>query len=237
MARNIKLKAPKDPMQIFAFVVLSLFGLIIAVPFYNVVIVSITGQAEYLRAGGLMLFPEIFLNLTSAHGKKRSDIVAIDRSDSCHAFHTGASCQVQEHRLSIIIHMMSKCDLRAVISIHCLTIRCPAHLASGFFLRQFILLCIGFYIFPHTQERNIHFFTEIPYKYFICIRILAPQAVIHMHHCQYKFPFFFQFFQKQKKAYRVSSSGYACNHHIFFFYHAISAYIRFYLLIHSFPFP
>ena len=184
-----------------------------------------------------MLFPEIFLNLTSAHSKKRSDIVAIDRSDSCHSFHAGASCQVQEHRFSIIIHMMSKCNLRAVISIHCLTIRCSAHLTSGFFLRQFILFCIGFYIFPHTQERNIHFFTEIPYKHFICIRILTPQAVIHMHHCQSKVPFFFQLFQKQKKAYRVSPSGYACNYHIFSFYHAISAYIRFYLLIHSFPFP
>lgn len=57
MARNVKLKDRKDPLQIFAFVVLTLFGLIIAVPFYNVVIVSITGQAEYLRAGGLMLFP------------------------------------------------------------------------------------------------------------------------------------------------------------------------------------
>ena len=47
----------KDPLQIIAVIVLSLFALLIAVPFYNVLIVSITGQAEYLRAGGLMLFP------------------------------------------------------------------------------------------------------------------------------------------------------------------------------------
>ena len=47
----------KDPLQIIAVIVLSLFALLIAIPFYNVVIVSITGQAEYLKAGGLMLFP------------------------------------------------------------------------------------------------------------------------------------------------------------------------------------
>lgn len=52
-----KLMKRKDPMEIIAFVVLTLFALLIAVPFYNVIIVSITGQAEYLRAGGLMLFP------------------------------------------------------------------------------------------------------------------------------------------------------------------------------------
>ncbi len=58
MARTVKLKERKDPLEIIAFIVLTLFGLIIAVPFYNVVIVSITGQAEYLNAGGLLLFPK-----------------------------------------------------------------------------------------------------------------------------------------------------------------------------------
>jgi len=58
MARTVKLKDRKDPLEIIAFIVLTLFGLIIAVPFYNVVIVSITGQAEYLNAGGLLLFPK-----------------------------------------------------------------------------------------------------------------------------------------------------------------------------------
>lgn len=58
MARTVKLKKRKDPLEIIAFIILTLFGLIIAVPFYNVLIVSITGQAEYLRAGGLLLFPK-----------------------------------------------------------------------------------------------------------------------------------------------------------------------------------
>ena len=58
MARTVKLKKRKDPREIIAFIILTLFGLIIAVPFYNVLIVSITGQAEYLRAGGLLLFPK-----------------------------------------------------------------------------------------------------------------------------------------------------------------------------------
>lgn len=52
-----KLMKRKDPMEIVATIVLSLFALLIAVPFYNVLVVSITGQAEYLRAGGLLLFP------------------------------------------------------------------------------------------------------------------------------------------------------------------------------------
>ncbi len=52
-----KLARRKDPLEIIATIVLTLFALMIAVPFYNVVIVSITGQAEYLKAGGLMLFP------------------------------------------------------------------------------------------------------------------------------------------------------------------------------------
>lgn len=58
MARNVKLKDRKDPLEIVAFIVLTLFGVIIAVPFYNVLIVSITGQAEYLNTGGLLLFPK-----------------------------------------------------------------------------------------------------------------------------------------------------------------------------------
>lgn len=58
MARTVKLKKRKDPLEIIAFIILTLFGLVIAVPFYNVLIVSITGQAEYLRAGGLLLFPK-----------------------------------------------------------------------------------------------------------------------------------------------------------------------------------
>lgn len=58
MARTVKLKKRKDPLEIIAFIILTLFGLIIAVPFYNVLIVSITGQVEYLRAGGLLLFPK-----------------------------------------------------------------------------------------------------------------------------------------------------------------------------------
>ena len=53
-----KLMKRKDPLQIISAVILPLFALLIAVPFYNVIIVSITGQAEYLRAGGLMLFPK-----------------------------------------------------------------------------------------------------------------------------------------------------------------------------------
>ena len=52
-----KLMKRKDPLQVIAAIVLTVFALLIAVPFYNVIIVSITGQAEYLRAGGLMLFP------------------------------------------------------------------------------------------------------------------------------------------------------------------------------------
>ncbi len=55
--RKGKLMKRKDPLQIVAFVVLTIFALLIAIPFYNVIIVSITGQAEYLKAGGLMLFP------------------------------------------------------------------------------------------------------------------------------------------------------------------------------------
>lgn len=58
MARTVKLKDRKDPLEIIAFIVLTIFGLIIAVPFYNVLVVSITGQAEYLNAGGLLLFPK-----------------------------------------------------------------------------------------------------------------------------------------------------------------------------------
>ena len=58
MARTVKLKKRTDPLEIIAFIILTLVGLIIAVPFYNVLIVSITGQAEYLRAGGLLLFPK-----------------------------------------------------------------------------------------------------------------------------------------------------------------------------------
>lgn len=57
MPTTSKLKKRKDPLQIAAFIILTLFGLVIAIPFYNVVIVSITSQAEYLRAGGLLLFP------------------------------------------------------------------------------------------------------------------------------------------------------------------------------------
>lgn len=56
-ARSIPVARKYDPLQIISFLVLSLFSLLIAVPFYNVIIVSVTGQAEYLRAGGLMLFP------------------------------------------------------------------------------------------------------------------------------------------------------------------------------------
>lgn len=52
-----KLRKRKDPLQIVATVILTIFALLIAIPFYNVMIVSITGQAEYLRAGGLMLLP------------------------------------------------------------------------------------------------------------------------------------------------------------------------------------
>lgn len=57
MAQTSKLKKRKDPLEIIAYVILTLFGLVIAVPFWNVLVVSITGQAEYLRAGGLLLFP------------------------------------------------------------------------------------------------------------------------------------------------------------------------------------
>ena len=57
MARTVKLKERKDPLQIIAFIILTLFGLLIAVPFYNVVVVSFTGQAEYLKANGILLFP------------------------------------------------------------------------------------------------------------------------------------------------------------------------------------
>ncbi len=53
-----KLKKRKDPLEIIAYIILTLFGLIIVVPFWNVLVVSITGQAEYLRAGGLLLFPK-----------------------------------------------------------------------------------------------------------------------------------------------------------------------------------
>lgn len=56
-SKPVKLSKQRDPLQLFAFAILSLFALIIAVPFYNVVVVSITGQAEYLRSGGLLLFP------------------------------------------------------------------------------------------------------------------------------------------------------------------------------------
>ena len=52
--RKGKLMKRKDPLQIVAFVVLTIFALLIAIPFYNVIIVSITGQAEYLKAGGLI---------------------------------------------------------------------------------------------------------------------------------------------------------------------------------------
>ena len=52
-----KLSKRKDPLEIFAIIVLTIFGLLIAIPFYNVIIVSITGQAEYLKSGGLLLFP------------------------------------------------------------------------------------------------------------------------------------------------------------------------------------
>lgn len=52
-----KLRKRIDPLQIVATVILTIFALLIAIPFYNVMIVSITGQAEYLRAGGLMLLP------------------------------------------------------------------------------------------------------------------------------------------------------------------------------------
>lgn len=63
-AKSIPSGRRLDPLQIIAFIFLTLFALLIAVPFYNVVIVSVTGQAEYLRAGGLMLFP-IELNFNS----------------------------------------------------------------------------------------------------------------------------------------------------------------------------
>ena len=53
-----KLSRRKDPLEIIAAIILTIFGLLIAIPFYNVLIVSITGQAEYLRAGGLLLFPK-----------------------------------------------------------------------------------------------------------------------------------------------------------------------------------
>ena len=56
-AHSITTARRYDLLQIISFLVLSLFSLLIAVPFYNVIIVSVTGQAEYLRAGGLMLFP------------------------------------------------------------------------------------------------------------------------------------------------------------------------------------
>lgn len=57
IAKPVKLSKQRDPLQVIATIILSLFSLLIAVPFYNVVIVSITSQAEYLTAGGLMLFP------------------------------------------------------------------------------------------------------------------------------------------------------------------------------------
>ena len=47
----------RDPLQIFARIALTIFALLIAIPFFNVMVVSIAGQAEYLRAGGLLLFP------------------------------------------------------------------------------------------------------------------------------------------------------------------------------------
>lgn len=58
MAQTSKLKKRKDPLEITAYIILTLFGLVIAIPFWNVLVVSITGQAEYLRAGGLLLFPK-----------------------------------------------------------------------------------------------------------------------------------------------------------------------------------
>lgn len=58
MAQTSKLKKRKDPLEIIAYIILTLFGLVIAIPFWNVLVVSITGQAEYLRAGGLLLFPK-----------------------------------------------------------------------------------------------------------------------------------------------------------------------------------
>lgn len=58
MAQTSKLKKQKDPLEIIAYIILTLFGLVIAIPFWNVLVVSITGQAEYLRAGGLLLFPK-----------------------------------------------------------------------------------------------------------------------------------------------------------------------------------
>lgn len=58
MVKVSKLKRQKDPLVIIAYIILTLFGLIIAVPFWNVLMVSITSQAEYLRSGGLLLFPK-----------------------------------------------------------------------------------------------------------------------------------------------------------------------------------
>ncbi len=57
MAKASRLSKRWDPLQVVSTIILTLFALLIAVPFYNVVIISITGQAEYLRSGGLVLFP------------------------------------------------------------------------------------------------------------------------------------------------------------------------------------
>jgi len=55
--KTVRLRKRKDPLQVIATIILTFFALLIAVPFYNVIIVSITGQAEYLRSSGLVLFP------------------------------------------------------------------------------------------------------------------------------------------------------------------------------------
>lgn len=57
-AKTGTLSKQRDPLQIISIIILTLFALLIAVPFYNVIIISITSQAEYLKSGGLVLFPK-----------------------------------------------------------------------------------------------------------------------------------------------------------------------------------
>ena len=51
-----RLSQQKDPLQIFSFIFLTIFGLLILIPFINVVVISFTSQAEYLSSK-LLLFP------------------------------------------------------------------------------------------------------------------------------------------------------------------------------------
>mgnify|MGYP000276111255 CR=1 FL=1 len=99
--------------------------------------IFIPGIGLIFTVGKLMFF-QIILNFLPVYSKKRTDHISIDRPDPGKPPDSGSSCQIQKHRLCIIVLMMRKRDLGPPITARTssnavLRTRRPASSTDSFF--------------------------------------------------------------------------------------------------------